>query len=102
MKSPAKSPRPSKHRSIESHPLRVIGLMSGTSMDGIDAALIETDGESRLTLGAHASIRYPPGLREMLLRLPLPGVDMTTLEHEVTDLHSQAVETLCAAGNIDL
>ena len=25
--------------------MRAIGLMSGTSMDGVDVALIETDGE---------------------------------------------------------
>ena len=25
--------------------LKVIGLMSGTSLDGVDAALLETDGE---------------------------------------------------------
>ena len=31
--------------------LRAIGLMSGTSLDGVDAALIETDGESAVRPG---------------------------------------------------
>jgi anhydro-N-acetylmuramic acid kinase len=81
---------------------RAIGLMSGTSMDGIDAADLETDGESHLTIGAHASTRYPPDLRRMLLRLPSNGVDMPSIEREVTDLHCQAVRSLCASRNIDL
>ena len=28
--------------------MRALGLMSGTSMDGIDVALLETDGENAL------------------------------------------------------
>jgi anhydro-N-acetylmuramic acid kinase len=35
-----------------------IGLMSGTSMDGIDAALLETDGEHTLQALGHASLIY--------------------------------------------
>jgi anhydro-N-acetylmuramic acid kinase len=35
-----------------------IGLMSGTSMDGIDAALIETDGKSQIAEIADTSIAY--------------------------------------------
>jgi 1,6-anhydro-N-acetylmuramate kinase len=38
-------------------------------MDGIDAALIETDGESHLTIGPHTSMRYPPEVRRVLLQL---------------------------------
>ena len=39
--------------------LRAIGLMSGTSMDGVDAALIETDGEKYVKVIEEASIDYP-------------------------------------------
>lgn len=82
--------------------LRAIGLMSGTSMDGIDAAVVETDGHARLSLGPHASTPYPPGLRQRLLLLAVNPVDVGPEEREVTDLHCQAVRALCAQSNIDL
>jgi anhydro-N-acetylmuramic acid kinase len=81
---------------------RAVGLMSGTSMDGIDAAVLETDGEAHLSIGPHASTRYPPALRSTLLRLPPNGVDVPSIEREVTDLHCQAVRSLCASRSINL
>ena len=37
---------------------KVIGLMSGTSLDGVDAALIETDGEDMVRPLAGLTIPY--------------------------------------------
>jgi anhydro-N-acetylmuramic acid kinase len=79
-----------------------LGLMSGTSMDGIDAALIETDGESHLTIGPHTSMRYPPEVRRVLLQLSTDSPQVTQLEQNVTDLHSQAVRTLCDGRGVEL
>jgi len=80
----------------------VIGLMSGTSMDAIDVALLETDGDAYLAWGPHASTPYPSDLRSALLRLPADDVDVIRIEREVTDLHSQAVRAFCAENKIDL
>jgi anhydro-N-acetylmuramic acid kinase len=45
---------------------KVIGLMSGTSLDGIDAAVLETDGENVVVPGPARSIPYEPAMRAML------------------------------------
>ena len=50
----------------EAGPWRIIGLMSGTSMDGVDAALIETDGERVLSFGPALTLRYAPEQRAVL------------------------------------
>ncbi len=46
--------------------LTAMGLMSGTSMDGIDAAILVTDGERVAELGPTASRPYTPGEREVI------------------------------------
>jgi anhydro-N-acetylmuramic acid kinase len=81
--------------------------MSGTSMDGIDAALLVTDGEGYISAGGFAGSPYPDALRRTLLRLPAAAVDLADIERQVTDLQAQAVRDLCAAeglppGAIDL
>ncbi len=40
---------------------RAIGLMSGTSLDGVDVALIETDGETVHVVKSHNNFLEPLG-----------------------------------------
>jgi anhydro-N-acetylmuramic acid kinase len=46
-----------------------IGLMSGTSLDGVDAAVIETDGETITAFGPSLTIPYSAELRNELKQL---------------------------------
>src|SRR6266481_1034828 len=73
---------------------RAIGLMSGTSLDGIDVAMIETDGRDRVIAGPALTLAYPPEFREKL-RSVLGGVGpVAEVEDELTRLHAEAVERL--------
>ncbi len=50
-----------------------IGLMSGTSLDGVDAVLTEVDASGRCRSLAHQHQAFEPALRERLWRLNSPG-----------------------------
>jgi anhydro-N-acetylmuramic acid kinase len=65
--------------------------MSGTSLDGIDVAMIETDGGERVLPGPSLTIPYSAAFRERL-RSVLGGVGpVAEVEDELTRLHAKAV-----------
>lgn len=81
--------------------MHVIGLMSGTSLDGVDAAWLETDGETVARFGPALTLPYAPGLRAALRRLidrapVLPPDDPALLAttEALTRRHAEAVAAL--------
>jgi anhydro-N-acetylmuramic acid kinase len=81
---------------------RSIGLMSGTSMDGIDIALLETDGESVVRAGPWTTQPYPADLRHALLKLAVEDPDLAHFEQRVTQAHIEAVRVFSRDYNIAL
>ena len=75
-------------------PVWVIGMMSGTSLDGVDAALIRTDGEEVVETGPYIALEYPREFRRSLRRLLNGDGDEVTLARELTLHHASAVEAL--------
>jgi anhydro-N-acetylmuramic acid kinase len=74
-----------------------IGVMSGTSMDGIDVAVIRSDGDSYVEPGPSATFPYPGALADELRVIcanPVEaGKPQQELERRVTDAHVAAVES---------
>lgn len=81
--------------------LRTIGLMSGTSLDGVDAAYLETDGEVIGRIGPRLTLSYDPSLRRQLRALldraetlAEDDPDLLDAVARLTDRHAEAVEAL--------
>jgi anhydro-N-acetylmuramic acid kinase len=82
-----------------------IGAISGTSMDGIDVALIRSDGEARLEAGPGATYPYPAEvaaeLRQVVDDPERAAGPLAELEAAVTDAHVAAVERFLADFAVD-
>ncbi len=75
-------------------PILALGLMSGTSRDGIDAALVTTDGERMLECGPALTLAYAPEFRQRLAAVMGGRGPVAEVERELTVLHAEAVEAL--------
>jgi anhydro-N-acetylmuramic acid kinase len=80
----------------------VLGLMSGTSADGIDAALVRISGKPphlRAKLEAHAGFPYPAAVRVALLRVaegqPTTTAEISQLNSLVGELFARAAVNAC-------
>lgn len=87
----------------------VVGLMSGTSVDGIDAALVRITGSgtgTRLKLIAFETYPFPKGFRELVLKNSLPGagsVDLLTrLNILYAHLYADAVKRIARKASVSL
>jgi anhydro-N-acetylmuramic acid kinase len=84
--------------------------MSGTSQDGVDVALIDTDGEAIAQFGATACRPYTGAERTLLRRASAAAANLTErtarpdvvaeAEALITDAHAEAVQSFMTANDL--
>ncbi|MHA7871079.1 MAG: anhydro-N-acetylmuramic acid kinase, partial [Hyphococcus sp.] len=90
-----------------SNTLTAIGLMSGTSLDGVDAAIVVTDGENIVEPGPVLHAPYSRDLKiwaRRAIKAALEGRDgaaeIGKAAGEITLAHVQAVEALLEEAGV--
>jgi anhydro-N-acetylmuramic acid kinase len=71
-----------------------IGLMSGTSCDGVDASLVRTDGKNSFKIIANTHIPYPAKFKSELQKLMVKMLPFLEIEKHLTEFHIEAVNEL--------
>jgi anhydro-N-acetylmuramic acid kinase len=85
--------------------MRALGLMSGTSVDGVDVALIETDGERVDRFGPTLTVPYPDEVRRLIraaFAAEQPNEATAAAERAVTETHVAATKLWSATHGVGL
>jgi anhydro-N-acetylmuramic acid kinase len=84
-----------------------VGLISGTSMDGIDAALLQIEGprdHPKVRLHAFQTFPYPPAIRNRLLRVAggsaTSAQEISTLNFALGEMFAHAALAVCDQGSV--
>lgn len=81
-----------------------VGLMSGTSLDGVDGVLSQVTDDGQWQTLAHAHLPFPPSLRQALLDLNMPGSDelhqAALASQALAVLYAKVVQAVCEQAQV--